>query len=54
MEKTIICIGGGELRTKRNVKSIDSYIAQKAFLLAGVPAAIRFVCTHGEPRQYAL
>ena len=33
MEKTIICIGGGELRTKET-KSIDSYIAQKAFLLA--------------------
>ena len=33
MKKTIICIGGGELRTKET-KSIDSYIAQKAFLLA--------------------
>lgn len=34
MERTLICIGGGELRTKET-KTIDAYIARKAFERAG-------------------
>ena len=34
MDKTLICIGGGELRTKETLK-IDGYIAQKARQRAG-------------------
>lgn len=34
MDKTLICIGGGELRTKETLK-IDGYIAQKAKQRAG-------------------
>ncbi len=34
MDKTLICIGGGELKSKETLK-IDGYIAQKAKLRAG-------------------